>query len=189
MLAVALAAAAAAETTEAVANPLLPETADIVWSFVLVVAFGLLFTKYVVPTFTRILDERTELIEGGIKKADEAQAMAKAALDENQRLLAEARGDAARIREEARAEAAVIVAEARAKATDEAARVQVAAQRQIDAERQAAAVSLRSEVGSLATELAGKIVGESLSDDARISRVVDRFLDDLEATSAAEQGA
>jgi F-type H+-transporting ATPase subunit b len=36
-------------------------------------------------------------------------------------------------------------------------------------------------VGSLATELASRIVGESLTDEARQGRMVDRFLDGLEA--------
>jgi F-type H+-transporting ATPase subunit b len=45
-------------------------------------------------------------------------------------------------------------------------------------------VSLRSEVGTLATTLAGRIVGETLTDDARAARVVDRFLEDLENQSA-----
>ena len=41
--------------------------------------------------------------------------------------------------------------------------------------------SLRAEVGTLATELASRIVGEALADSARQSRVIDRFLDELEA--------
>jgi len=45
-------------------------------------------------------------------------------------------------------------------------------------------VSLRSEVGTLATTLAGRIVGESLNDDQRAARVVDRFLADLETQNA-----
>ena len=54
------------------------------------------------------------------------------------------------------------------------------------AERQQAIASLRAEVGTLATELAGRIVGESLEDDERSNRVVDRFLADLEAMQTAE---
>jgi F-type H+-transporting ATPase subunit b len=44
--------------------------------------------------------------------------------------------------------------------------------------------SLRSEVGTLATALAGRIVGESLDDEARQRRVVDRFLAELETQGA-----
>jgi F-type H+-transporting ATPase subunit b len=40
--------------------------------------------------------------------------------------------------------------------------------------------ALMQEVGAIATTLASKIVGESLEDQARQSRVVDRFLEDLE---------
>lgn len=178
----------AAEEGAATPNPLLPETYDIVWSLVIVVVLGFFFTKYAMPKFTAILDERTAKIEGGLAKAESAQAEAAAALEQYNQQLLEARTEAARIREEARAEGSAIVAEARTRAQAEAARVVENAQRQIDAERQQAAVSLRAEVGALATELASKIVGESLADEARRSRVVERFLDDLEASVAADAG-
>ncbi|WP_019134874.1 F0F1 ATP synthase subunit B [Cellulomonas massiliensis] len=178
----------AAEEGAATPNPLLPETYDIVWSLVIVVVLGFFFTKYAMPKFTAILDERTAKIEGGLAKAESAQAEAAAALEQYNQQLLEARTEAARIREEARAEGAAIVAESRTRAQAEAARVVDNAQRQIDAERQQAAVSLRAEVGALATELASKIVGESLADEARRSRVVERFLDDLEASVAADAG-
>jgi F-type H+-transporting ATPase subunit b len=178
----------AAEEGAATPNPLLPETYDIVWSLVIVVVLGFFFTKYAMPKFTAILDERTAKIEGGLAKAESAQAEAAAALEQYNQQLLEARTEAARIREDARAEGSAIVAESRTRAQAEAARIVENAQRQIDAERQQAAVSLRAEVGALATELASKIVGESLADEARRSRVVERFLDDLEASVAADAG-
>ncbi|MFP5415268.1 MAG: F0F1 ATP synthase subunit B, partial [Actinomycetes bacterium] len=55
------------------------------------------------------------------------------------------------------------------------------AKTQIEAERAAAVTQLRTEVGGLATTLAGRIVGESLDDDERARRTVDRFIADLEA--------
>ena len=76
------------------------------------------------------------------------------------------------------------MAAARQEATGEANRILEGAQRQILAEKQAAEISLRSEVGLLASELAEKIIGEQLTDTALTSRVVDRFLDELEADSA-----
>lgn len=63
---------------------------------------GLVFWKYVLPLFQKVLDERSEQIEGGIKKAEEAQAEAAAALEQYRAQLAEARTEAAQIREEAR---------------------------------------------------------------------------------------
>jgi len=171
--------------TEESPNPLLPETYDIVWSLVCVIIIGIVMMRYVLPRFQSVLDDRTEKIEGGLAQAETAQAEAQAALAEYHQQLADARTEAARIRDEARTEATAILAESRTRATAEAARIVEAAQRQIDAERQQASISLRTEVGRLATDLASKIVGESLEDTARQSRVVDRFLAELEASETA----
>ncbi|RKW71856.1 F0F1 ATP synthase subunit B [Galactobacter caseinivorans] len=166
------------------ANPLMPN-----WWEVLVTLAGFLIllfivAKFVVPMFEKTFEERTAAIEGGIEKAEAAQAEANAALEEYKQQLTDARTEANRIREEARSEGAEILAELKAKAASESARITEQAQVQIDAERSAAQASLRTEVGSLATQLAGKIVGEALDDDARSARVVDRFLTDLESQRA-----
>ena len=137
--------------------------------------------KYVVPAFEKIYQDRKEAIEGGLAKAEKAQAEAAAARDEYTQQLESARLEAQKIREEARAEGEAIIADARERATAEAQRISDNALKAIEAERAAAAVSLRSEVGTLATTLAGKIVGEALNDDERSARVVDRFLADLES--------
>ena len=140
------------------------------------------------PRVQKLLDERGEAIEGNIAKADEAQRKAEAALEEYTAQLADARTEAGRIRETAREDGKKIVAEAKEAATTEAARVTASAQAQIDAERQSALVSLRSEVGTLAIDLASGVIGESLTDDKKAAAVVDRFLADLEASEAAAGG-
>lgn len=169
-------------------NLLIPADYDIIWSLVVAVIIGFAFYRLVLPKFTAVLDERTEKIEGGLAKAENAQAEAAAALAEYHQQLAEARAEAARIREDARTEGNAIVAELRTKASDDAARILENAQRQIEAERQHASVALRAEVGALATELASRIVGEALADQARQSRVIDRFLDELEEQTSATAG-
>jgi F-type H+-transporting ATPase subunit b len=153
------------------------------------VAFGILYflmSKFVVPSFEKTFAERTAAIEGGLAAAETKQAEADAKLAELEKQLGDARHEAARIREEAREQGAAIVAELRAQGQAEQTRIVEAGKAQIAAERQQAATSLRAEVGTLATSLAGKIVGESLDDDARSSRVVDRFLADLEAHQGAQ---
>jgi len=159
-----------------------PPLNEIVGSAVALGIIAVVFWRKVMPVFTRILDERTARIEGGLAKAETAQEEASAALAQYHQQLAEARAEAARIRDEARAEGVAIVAELRAKAGEDAARILETAQRQIEAERQQAATTLRTQVGELATELASRIVGEALADEARQSRVIDRFLDELETS-------
>lgn len=165
-------------------NVLLPETYDIVWSLILVVLIAIAFYKYVLPKFQAVLDERAEKIQGGLEKAEHAQEEAAAMRAAYEQQLKDARTEAAGIREQARTEGAQIVDEQKRRAQAEADRIAETAQKQIEAERQAASVSLRRDVGSLATELASKIVGESLDDEVRQSRVIDRFLDELDATPA-----
>lgn len=168
-------------------NPLIPAWYDIIWSAVCFVVILFVVWKVALPKLYDLLDKRSAAIEGNIAKADEAQKQAEAALEEYTRQLAEARTEAGEIREAAREDGKKIVAEAKETATAEAARVTAAAHSQIEAERQTALVSLRSEVGTLAIDLAGGVVGETLSDDARATAVVDRFLADLEASEKAAQ--
>ncbi len=169
-------------------NPLIPADYDIIYSSIIFVALLIVVAFFVVPRLNKALDARAEAIEGGLKKAEEAQAAASAARDEYTAQLAEARAEAGRIREQGRADGQAILAELKEQAQAEAARIVANAQTQIEAERSAALVSLRSEVGSLALDLASGVIGETLSGDKKAAAVVDRFLADLEADEKAKAG-
>jgi len=161
-------------------NPLIPHTAEIIVGFIAFTLLFLVLKSKVVPMFEKAYAARTEAIEGGIERAEKAQLEAQRALVQYNEQLSSAQGEASKLREDARIQGAAILEELRTKAQDEAARITAAAHASIEAERQQAITSLRNEVGALAVELASKIVGESLDDQARQSRIVDRFLDDLE---------
>lgn len=161
-------------------NPLIPHTAEIVVGFIAFTLLFLVLKSKVVPMFEKAYAARTEAIEGGIERAEKAQLEAQRALVQYNEQLSSAQGEASKLREDARIQGAAILEELRTKAQEEAARITAAAHASIEAERQQAITSLRNEVGALAVELASKIVGESLDDQARQSRIVDRFLDDLE---------
>ncbi len=163
-------------------NPLLPSWPEfIIGTILFLLVFGFL-GKLLLPRISKTLAERTDLIEGGLARSEEAQAEAKDLLEQYRAQLDEARHESARLREEAREQGAQIIAEMREQAQTEARRITESAQAQIQAERQQALTSLRAEVGTLATELASRIVGESLTDEARQSRMVDRFLEELEVS-------
>lgn len=166
-------------------DPLVPSIPElIIGTVVFLIVFGVL-GKMLLPRILQTLSEREDAIQGGISRADEAQAEAQAVLAQYRAQLEDAKHEAARMREEAREQGAQIIAEMRERAEAEARRITEAAQSQIEAERQQALVSLRTEVGSLATELASRIVGESLTEHARQSRMVERFLDGLEAAGTS----
>lgn len=163
---------------------LIPALPDLIWGGL---AFGIVLVVVVwkvVPRLNAALDARADAIEGGLKRAEEAQAGAQEALEQYNAQLAEARAAAAGIRDQAREDAKRIRAELVEQAQADAARVLSNAQTQIEAERQSALVSLRSEVGAIAIDLASGVIGESLN-DKRSKDIVDRFLAELEAPDAA----
>jgi F-type H+-transporting ATPase subunit b len=148
-------------------------------------AFAILvwiFGKYLIPPINRAMTARQEAIRTEFAELDQAKADARQAEADYKEQLNDAKHEAARIREEAREHGAQIVQDAREKAQLEADRIVEHAHAQIEADRKAAFASLRRDVGSLATTLAGRIVGESMDDDERQGRVVERFLADLEET-------
>ncbi len=161
-------------------NPLIPHTAELVVGAIAFILLFLTLRKFVAPMFEKAFTDRTNAIQGGIERAEKAQLEAQRALAQYTEALANAQAEAQTLREDARAQGASIIEDLRAKAQEEAARITATAQASIEAQRQQAITSLRTEVGALAVELASKIVGESLDDAARQSRVVERFLDDLE---------
>jgi len=182
-----LATAAVVAQEETDYKPLLPETGELVVGTIAFAIVLLLVGKMLIPKIRQTLDERTDAIEGGLKRAEAAQAEAQATLDDYQANLKEARHEASRLREQAREEGAQIVAEMREQAQAEARRIVESAQAQIEAERQQALQQLRAEVGTLSIDLASRVVGESLEDSARQSRVVDRFLEELEDRARSQE--
>ncbi len=172
----------AAETGEDI-NPLIPETYDIVWSVVCIAIIGVIFYKYVIPRLIKVLDERTDKIEGGIQRAEAAQEEAQLTLQRYQQQLADARLEAARIREDARAQGQQILAQMRVEAQAESDRIVAAGHSQLEAQRQQILTELRAEVGRTAVDLAEKIIGQSVSDEAKQAASIDRFLSELDQSN------
>ncbi|WP_432986390.1 F0F1 ATP synthase subunit B [Dactylosporangium sp. CA-233914] len=164
---------------EAEHNPIIP-----IWQEIVVggIAFAILcfvLMKFVFPRMEETFRARVDAIEGGIKRAEEAQAEANRLLQQYKEQLAEARTEAARIRDEARADAAGIREDILAKAREESDRIIAAGRDALQTERQTIVRQLRTEIGSLAVDLAGRIVGESLEEEARRRGTVARFLAEI----------
>ncbi|SFD50693.1 F-type H+-transporting ATPase subunit b [Streptomyces aidingensis] len=170
-------------------NPLLPAWPEIVIGLLALGIIYLVFHKKLLPAVNKALEERRAAIEGGMEKAEAAQAEARQTLEEYRERLAEARHEAARLREEAREQGATLIAEMRDEGRRQREEIIAAGHAQIEAERRQTAETLRQDIGRLATELAGRLVGESLEDHARQSRVIDRFLEELEGRAEAAEAA
>src|SRR6266581_7837131 len=170
-------------------GPLSPSLSELIIGTVsFLIVFAVLW-RVLLPRIQQTLTERTDQIEGGLQRAEDTQREAKQTLEQYQAQLAEARHEASRLRQEAQEEGARIVAELRAQGEAERQRLVAAAHDQIEADRAQAIQALRAEMGALAVELASRVVGESLDADARQRRVVDRFLEELEAEQVPESAS
>lgn len=175
---------------ESVLGPLAPShLSEFLVGLVLALLVWFVAAKTIVPAFEKMYAERSDAIQGGMQRAEKAQIEAERALAEYKQQLSEAREEAARIREDAKNQGAQIVAEMRAQASTEADRIVAQAHAQMEAEKASVLKELRTEVGGLATTLAGKIVGESLQDDQRTRSTVDRFIAEIEAEAARAESS
>gem|GEM_PF-132648 len=163
----------------------LPTWPDILWSSVVLLIIAFAFYKFFMPKFMGILDQRSEMIAGGLEQAEQVKVAAEETLAQRQAMLEEARGEASEIREKAHNDYDQIVEDAKHAADKEAKRIEEDSKRRVEAQKIEAEVELRTEVGTLATDLAAKIIGASLSTEAAQSQAIDRYLDELEAETQA----
>ena len=153
------------------------------------VAFAVLFFftwKWVLPRFKQVLEERREQIQGELEKAEAERKEAEELQEEYRKQLAGAREEADRIIEDARATAEQMRRDLQAKAEEEAQATVARAQEEIRAERDRAFQELRAQIGSIAVELAERVVGQSLDEQAH-QRLIDEFIDEV-ASGASSNG-
>jgi F-type H+-transporting ATPase subunit b len=173
-------------TTLAEGNFLIPDAtflAEIV-AFVLILA---VMWKYVVPPLQKNLAARQDVIRQQLEDARLAKERLDAAEADYNTALAEARAEAARSREEGRRIRQEIIDGARDEARAAAEEVTRLAEERLQAQHRQALNELRAEVGKLAGDLAGRIVGESLADEELQRRGGDRFLAELATSEPVEQ--
>ena len=171
-------------STVASGNFLIPDAtflAELV-AFVLILAF---MWRYVVPPLQKNMETRQGVIRQQLEDSRLAAERLAAAEAQYQKMVGEARAEAARTRMEGNKIRQEIIDSAKEEARIEAEAVTSRAEARLDVERRQVLAELRGEIGRLAVELAERIVGESLADDERQSRVVDRFLADLDNAPAA----
>ena len=167
---------AAEEKTQ---NPLIPATNELIWGTIaFVLLLVVLWRVGVFGKISEVLAERAKRIEGQIEDAERTRAEAERTLEEYRKKLAAARDEANRIVADAREAGEQLRKDLQRKAQEEADRIVEAARAEILAERDRASRELRREVGSLAVEVAGRVVGYELDED-RHRELVDSYIEEL----------
>jgi F-type H+-transporting ATPase subunit b len=174
---------AAEEVHETVSEPiddLTPPPAELLIGALAFAVFFLFLWKWVLPRVNQILEERREQIQGNLEKAEATRRDADRELAEYRSQIAGARDEANRIIEEARQTAEQLRADIQAKAEAEAQQSVVRAQEEIRAERDRVFQELRAQVGEIAVELAGRVVGAEIDEQAH-RRLIDDYIDQVGA--------
>jgi F-type H+-transporting ATPase subunit b len=161
-------------------NFLLPNGTFIAEFIAFLLILGIIW-KYIVPYIQGPMRERQEMIRQQVEDAEQAKEKLAEAEKAYQNALNEARTEAAQIRENARAEAQSTVEELRTQALEEQQRIIARGDEQLASQRTVIVRELRAEIGTLAVELAEKIVDQRLGDESTVSATVDAFLAGLES--------
>jgi F-type H+-transporting ATPase subunit b len=160
-------------------NFLIPNMTFVVELMAFVIVLGVLW-RYVIPPVQQAMNARQELARQLVSDSAEAKQLLEKAQTAYQTAMAEARHDAAQLRARAQQQRREIVAGASTEAAAGVAEIISRGQAQVEAERRQAVGQLKTELGTLAVDLAEKILGEALADSQRQERMIERFLSEIE---------
>ncbi|WP_063857255.1 MULTISPECIES: ATP synthase F0 subunit B [unclassified Kitasatospora] len=156
-------------------GPLKPDLPSMVFGLALFAVILLVLGRVLFPRLERTLADRHDAIEGRLDYSEELRTAARETYAEYRKVLNEAHHEAARIRQEAAEEGAALVAAARAEGLAEREALVTAGRATLSVDRELAELELRADVGMLAVELAGRVVGEPLGEFADRRDSVERF--------------
>ena len=168
----------AQEAAEHEQNPILPAANELIWGTIAFLILLFLMYRTVWPSVDKAFKDRRANIEGKLEEAEREREEADQLLEQYRRRLRDAEDETQRILEEARANAERVRRDLLSKAEADADRQLDRARQAIRSERDQAISQLRNEVGTLAIELATRVVGDSLDRDRQL-RLIDQYIDEL----------
>jgi len=137
-----------------------------------------LLARYVYPEIVKVAEARQRAIAQQLKEAEQARADAEERLHEAEAKLADARKSAQSVIDAATKSAEQLRQELKEKADEEARRSVENARKQIEAERDQAIRSVRTEVADLVVTATEKVIGETL-DDPKHRKLIDKAIQEV----------
>jgi F-type H+-transporting ATPase subunit b len=134
-----------------------------------------ILARYVYPEVVKVAEARQRAIAEQLKEAEQARAAAEARLNEAEAKLTDARKTAQGVIDAATKSGEQLRQELKQKSEDESKRTVEAARKEIEAERERAIQSVRSEVANLVVAATEKVIGETLDDDKH-RQLIDRAI-------------
>ncbi len=176
--AVALAApslALAEENSDLGIGILIPNMSEFIPALIAFLVIWAVLAKFAWPMIVGMLDKRQETIKNNLDEAEAAKIEAQRSLEEYKKQLADARREAAGIVDEARRAGEQVKADITAQAQVQADEMIAKAKKSIEKEKQAAIADLQSSVADLSVAVAGRFIGEGLS-EADQRKLIEKYV-------------
>ncbi|WP_424213395.1 hypothetical protein ACN20G_15655 [Streptomyces sp. BI20] len=164
-------------------GPLKPNLIELVVGLIAFAGVFLFLARVLLPRIERTLKDREAATTGALEQVEGLRLRAEDVLAAYRAELGAARHEAARIRQAAQEEGAALLAEVRAEGRRVREEMVAEAAVRLAADRVIAEAELREDVVGLATELAGRIIGEPLTDLDRARAVADGFFAETDANA------
>jgi F-type H+-transporting ATPase subunit b len=134
-----------------------------------------ILAKFAWPMITGMLDKRVTTIRESLEKAESARMESERLLEEQKAQLDEAKKQAAQIIADAKATGDAVRAEMMEQAKEDAHTLVERANAAIETEKNAAIAQLQSSVADLSVAVAGRVIGQDLSDTEH-RKIIERYL-------------
>ncbi len=139
-----------------------------------------ILAKFGFPIITSMVDKRSDRINEGLRKAEEAEKTLAELSVTQAKMLEEVKAQQAQIIKTANESGERIISEAKARATVEADKIITEAHTRIEAEKESVLKEIRTQVSALSVEIAGRILRDKLSDTKEQNAYIDRVLEEMD---------
>jgi len=156
-----------------------PEPGLFVWSVFIFLLFWFLVARFAFKPIAKALKGRENQIQDALDEAKKAREEMQNLNAENEKLLSEARDERLKILNEAKGISDKLIHEAKTKAKEEAGKIVEKAKADIDNQKAEALNEVKNKVGSIALEIAEKVIQKELAKDKGQSDYVNSMIDDL----------
>ncbi len=150
------------------------------WSVIIFGLFFFLLTKFAWKPILSAVKARDEMIKGSLASAAKAREEMLKLQSDNEAILKKAREEREVILKEARDVRDKLIGEAKGKATEEADKIVQKAKAGIESEKTKALSEIHQQVASLSIDIASKILGEKLVKSAEQTKLIDKYLKDVD---------
>jgi len=158
-----------------------PAIGTIFWATLIFLLLLVLLWKFAWGPIMKAVKTREDMIKNSLESAEKAREEMKVLQADNEMILQKAREERDKILRDARVAYDRMMAEAREKGQSESDALVRRARELIEREKVTAIAEVKKEVARLAIEVASKVVGETLKSDAEQQKLIERYINEIEA--------